>query len=201
MGQLHALGPGSGARRVVERGCGALVGLVPWPRLDVGQVQVVVLAEQELVRDVEGVEDVLERWVGVDDLRAGVLDDVGDLGCRQPEVDRNQDPSPAADAEERVQQTGRVLRDDRHPAARRHAELVELRRLRARPRGEIAIGQLAEAGRRLVGLVDDGDPVGVHAFGAVEEVTDGQRNEHDGLALEEVTPRTGTTCAGATGCS
>ena len=44
-------------------------------------VERVVVAEHELVRDVERVEGVLQRRVGVDDLCSGVLDDVFDLGA------------------------------------------------------------------------------------------------------------------------
>ncbi len=96
VGQLHALGARRRAGGVVDRRGGRLVRLVPRPRLGVGQVEVVVVAEHELVRDVEGVEQVFLLRVAVDDLGAAVLDDVGDLGRAEPEVDRHQDPAPAA---------------------------------------------------------------------------------------------------------
>ena len=43
------------------------------------------------------------------------------------------------------------------------------------------VGQLAQARRRLVRLVDDPDPVGVDVLGAVQEVPDGQRVVHTHL--------------------
>jgi hypothetical protein len=143
------------------------------------QVEVVVVAEDELVRDVQRRQHVLLLGVAVHDLTAGVLDDVVDLGGGQPEVDRDQDASVPGDAEERREQAGGVLRDEGHPAADGHAELVELRGLRAGVLVELPVRQPAEAGRRLVRLVDDGDPVAVDVCRAVEEVANRQRVVQD----------------------
>ena len=51
-------------------------------------------------------------------------------------------------------------------------------RLGPGPFSELAVGEVAERGGGLVGLVDHGHPVGVHLLGPVEEVTNAQSNLH-----------------------
>ena len=117
---LHALRAGGGAGRVVDRGGGVLVLLVP--RLGLAAL------EEDLAVGVGAHHHaVLHRQVGdgLGQLRvdqqhrgAGVLEDVLDLGGREPEVDRHQHPPVAAHPEERREQPPRVLRQHRHPLAR-----------------------------------------------------------------------------------
>ena len=128
--------------------------------------------------DIERVERVLQGRVGVDDLGAAVPDDVLDLGAAEPEVDRDEHASPPGDAEERREQPRRVLRDDGDPAADRHAEFVEPAACARAFAAICAVGELTQRRRGLVGLVDDGDAVGIDVLGAVEEVADGQRVVH-----------------------
>ena len=126
--------------------------------------------------------DVLQRLVelGVDQQHpgAGVLDDVAHLVGAEPEVHRHQHPAGAADAEERREQPGAVVADDRDPVADLEPELVEPRGLPPGQGAELGVRQLAQGRRGLVGLVDDADPVAVHLHGAVDEVRDAERDDH-----------------------
>ena len=58
------------------------------------------------------------------------------------------------------------------------AEGIEAGRLGKRQFAHPTPRRLPPGGRRLVGLVDDGDAIAVDRYGAVEEVTDGQRHTH-----------------------
>ena len=115
-------------------------------------------------------EGVLELGVDVEHPGAGVLDDVGHLVGREPEVDRHQDPAVAGDAEERRVEPGTVVRDVGDAVADADAELVELGRLRAGELAHAGIGHVAQGRGGLVGLVDDADAFGVHRQRTVEEV-------------------------------
>ena len=90
---------------------------------------------------------------------ARVVDDVRDLGRGQSEVDRDQDPSPTADAEERGEQAGGVVGDDRHPLASAHSQPVEAGRLGAGPLGQFAEGQRGPWRGRLVAARRRADPL------------------------------------------
>jgi hypothetical protein len=70
--------------------------------------------------------------------------------------------------------------DDGDPLPLPHAERVEAGGDRARPPRQLAVGQLADRGGGLGGLVDDADPVAVHQLGPIEEVTGGQGDAHAG---------------------
>ena len=188
VGELDALGARGRARRVVDGGGGVLVRIGPRPRLGAVLEQVLVLAEQELVRDVELVEDVLQRRIGVDDVGAAVPDDVLDLRHREPEVHRDEDPAPRRDAEERRQQAGAVLADDGDAAADGHAEVVEERRLGARLGRQLAIRPRTQGSGGLVRLVDEGGAIGVDVLGAMKEVADGQRYLHEAQPTTVVGP-------------
>ena len=152
MGELHALGTRGRARGVVDRRGRVLVRRLPRHGIAFGTQQpvVVVLAEQEAVLD-RGAggfgEEVLVLGVGEEDRSAAMLDDVGDLGGLQPEVDGHADPSVRGDAEEQFQQPGGVLADDGDALAASHAELVEAGGQRPAAHGEPAVGLLAEASR------------------------------------------------------
>ena len=105
---------------------------------------------------------VVELGVDVAAPGAGVLDDVAHLVGPEPEVDRHQHPAVACDAEERRQQPGAVVADDRDPLADADAELVELRGLPPGQRADLGVGELAQGRRRLVGLVDHAGALAVH---------------------------------------
>jgi hypothetical protein len=144
VGQLHALGPGRGARGVVDGRGGPLVA-VPGHRFAPGGVELAVVGpDHDGVLDLDGVEQLLALRVDQQDVGARVLHDVADLGLGQPEVHRHQDPAPAAHPEERHQQPGRVVRHDGDPGADRHAELVEPGRLRGGQPGDVGVAELAE---------------------------------------------------------
>ena len=108
--QLHTLGPRSGSGGVVDGGGGVLlVDRIGVPRLGVGGLApdlVVVIAEDELVRAVDLVDQVRQVRIDHQHLGAGVLDDVADLGDAEAEVDRDQDAAPPGDAEEGTQHAG-----------------------------------------------------------------------------------------------
>jgi hypothetical protein len=107
-----------------------------------------------------------------------VLQDVLDLGTGQAEVDRDQDPTPARDAEERGQQAGRVVGDDGHPLAGADPEPVESGGLGPGPGGQLGEGEGGPGLGGLVGLVDDGHPFGVGRRGPVEEAPDVELDVH-----------------------
>jgi hypothetical protein len=94
-----------------------------------------------LARDVR--QRVVELGIDEQDAGSAVTDDVADLLGDEPEVDRNEDPSGSGDAEERGDQSGRVVADDRDPLADADAELVEAGRDRTRPLGDLGVREVA----------------------------------------------------------
>ena len=133
VGDLHALGPGGGAGGVVDARGGVLVRL-PVLRLGAfGREQVVVVAEDEAELRLDVRQRVVELGIDQQHPGPGVLDDVGHLVGPEPEVDRHQDPPGPGHAEERREQSGAVVADDRDPVADADAELVELRGLPSGP--------------------------------------------------------------------
>ena len=187
--ELHALGPRRRAARVVDRRGGVLVGI---PRLGLDalteQLPVRVGADHEPVLRADGRQRVVELGVDEQHRGAGVLDDVPDLVGVEPEVDGHEDPARSADPEERHEQSGGIRRDDRDSLADADPEVVQGGGLGARELAHAPVGQLSERRGRLVGLVDDADPVAVHECGALQEVVDRQRHPHPGP------PRTRTSC-------
>ena len=181
LGQLHAFGPRRGARGVVDRAGGILVGL---PALGLGplgrrgqQGGVLGAVEGEAVGHVDAGHHVAQLGVIEEHGCPGVLHDELDLIGRQAEVDGDQDAPVAADAEIGGQELPRIRADDGHPGAMSHVEMVERERQPARPGLQLAIGQLTERSRR-ARLVDDGDPVGVHQRRPVEKVRHRQCDPH-----------------------
>jgi hypothetical protein len=176
---LDALGAGGGAGGVVDRGGRILVGL-PLGRLGARRPDLVVVTAQDedVLRCGAGLGEVLQFGVQQDDLGAAVTDDVLDLGRCQAEVHRHEDASPVRDAVERGQQAGGVVGNHRHAGALGHSQLVERRRLAARLRVQLGVRDLAPGVRHLVRLVDHGHSAGVDGAGAVEEVAQGQRDDH-----------------------
>ena len=73
-----------------------------------------------------------------------MLDDVSDLLCVQPKVDRHEHASVRGNAEERGQQTRGVVRDDGNALTRRDAERVEPGGLGAREACHLGPRELAE---------------------------------------------------------
>ena len=144
------------------------------------------MAEHEPVLRGDVLERVVQLGVDVEHLGAGVLDDVADLVGAEPEVHRHQHPAEAGDAEERREQPGAVLADHRHPVTEADAEAVEVRRLPAGQVADLGIGQVAERGGRLVGLVDHTGALAVHLHGTVDEVGDAERDEHGDLLMPSV---------------
>ena len=178
VGHLHALGPGGRAGRVVDGRRGVLVGL-PRPRVRVaGDHQVVVGPDDVGVLGLDALQVVGELGVDEQHPGAGVLDDVGDLVAREPEVHRHQHPPVAAHAPERRQQPRAVVADHGHALAEPDAELVELRRDAACPLAHLGVGDRAPRGSGLVRLVDDARAVAVDGHGAVQEVAHTQRDDH-----------------------
>ena len=181
MGELDALGSGGGPARVVDRGRRVLVGR---PRSGLGggreEGLVAVVTDDEPVGRGDARQVLRQLGVHDQDRRPAVLDDVADLGRVEPEVDRHQDPARAADPVEGREQAGGVVRHHRHPLPHPDPEGVERGGLGASPLGHLAVGQRAPGGRRLIGLVDDPDPVAVDQLGPVQEVVDRQGHLHRG---------------------
>jgi hypothetical protein len=178
VGELNALGPGGGARGVIDRGRGVLVGL-PGVGLLVGpgeQGGVPHAVEEDPVRRPHPGEGVLQLGVDEQHLGAAVRHDVADLVGVQPEVDRHEHAAVAAHAVEGDHEASRVRAHDRHAGAVGHAEAIELAGHAAGAARELRVGHLAE-GRRPSRLVHQGHPVPVERA-ALEEVDQGQRNAH-----------------------
>jgi len=57
--------------------------------------------------------------------------------------------------------------------------MIERSGVLPRALGHLAIRERTERRRGLIGLVDDSDAISVHERGALQEVSDGQWNEHD----------------------
>lgn len=70
------------------------------------------------------------------------------------------------------------MRHDGNTTTDRDAQLVERRRLPSSEVSEVGERDLAPRLRRLIRLVDDGDPIGIDSDRSVEEITDGQRDDH-----------------------
>ena len=112
-----------------------------------------------------------------EDRRPGVLDDVGDLIGREPEVDRHQDAAEPADPEERGEEAARVRADDGDPLPVPDTEVVEGQGQTPCPRLELGV-RLCRQRARHPRLVLHGDPVPVDECGPVEEVGHRQRDLH-----------------------
>ena len=108
------------------------------------EVHVLVVADQELVLALDVLQRVLELGVDVEHAGAGVLDDVGHLLGREPEVDRHQHPAVASHPEEGGVEPRAVVRDVGDPFAEPDAELVQLGGLRAGELTHARVGQVTE---------------------------------------------------------
>ena len=178
MRHLDALGSGRGARGVVDGGGCRLV-RCPGPGFSVDLEQRVgLLARNEPVLHGNVAERVDE--LGVDDEHFGtrVLDDVPHFVGAEPEIDRNRHTPPGAGAEEGRQKSGGVLRHDPDPGALAEAEVVEPRRHPLGQVVELAIGEIAEARCRLIGFIEDPDPVAVDELRPFKMITDRHRCLH-----------------------
>ncbi len=70
------------------------------------------------------------------------------------------------------------MADDRDALALADPEGVEPGRLRAGPERHLTIRARSPTGGRLIGLVDEADPVGVDLGGATQEIVDRERDFH-----------------------
>ena len=135
-------------------------------------------AQHELVAALNGGQGVGQLGVDEEHVGAAVLHDVGHLVQTEAEVDGDEQAAVAADTPEAGEQPARVVRHHGDATPHSNAERVEA--------GAGGVGQLAEAPeghlahRRggLVGLIDEGDPVGIDDQGAVKVVADSERNLH-----------------------
>ena len=107
--------------------------------------------------------------LGVDerDRRSRVLDDVADLVSVETEVHRHQDAAVDAHAEEAHQKAPGIGRDDSHPLALGHAEVVEGRREAPAHGREARVGDAPEPTAGRIRLVDDGHAAAVDQLGAL----------------------------------
>jgi hypothetical protein len=188
VGDLDTLGPGGGARGVVDVGRGLLVGV---PALGLGLVRrlgeqphVGPPVEQDAVLGLHADQCLVEVGVDEQHRRAAMLDDVAHLLGREAKVDRHHGAAEAADAPEGDQQATGVGADDRHPLPLTHTHGLEPERHPPGPPVELSVGEAAERAGR-AGLVDQSHPVGIHVSGAREEITNGQCDVH----AEQRSPR------------
>ena len=163
---LDALGAGSGAARVVDRGGGSFIG-GPGSGLDALHEQAVgLLARDQAPRHLHIAERRLEFRVHEEHVGARVVDDVLDLLCVEAEVDRYADAPEGAGAEQEHEHPGSVVRHDRHPCAEVEAQAVEAGGHGPGQLGHAAVGEVGEGRCHLVGFVDHGNAVAVDEFGA-----------------------------------
>ena len=183
VGELDAFRPGRGPGRVVDRGGGVLVRGSPGPRRDVEahRQRLALGAEHDAVRGPDVAQGLVE--LGVDEQHRGpaVLDGVAHLVRTQPEVDGHGDAAARGHGVQQLQQPGGVLAHDGDALARAHAQRVQAGLPGPHAPGELAVGRAGHGHRGLVRLVDDGDGVGEDGLGAVQEVVDGQGDEHGSL--------------------
>ncbi len=183
VGELHALGPGGGAGGVVDGDGRVLVGH-PEAGARVAALEqpgVARRAQDDPVLDRDRAQGLLQLGIDEGHGRARMLDDVADLLRVEPEVHRHQDAAEHAHPEEAHQEARRVRRDDRDPLALAHPQLVEGDGQAPAHRGEPSVGDAAEPAAGRIGLVDDGFTLAVDQLGAVEEIGQGQGNDHVGL--------------------
>ena len=106
-----------------------------------------------------------------DELRAGVVEDVGDLVRRQPDVDRVQHRPGFEDAVVRLQEVVRVVRDERDAIP--GSDPQPNQRV-GQPMRPLRVGAV----RELLLAVDDADLVAEVGRGSVTELEDRERHEH-----------------------
>ena len=184
VGELNALGPGRRAARVVDRrGC-ILVGN-PSLRLcvEAHQFTVGIGADDQRAFAFHARQRIGEFWVHEQDAGAGVIDDELDLLRNEAEVDRDEHSPRTADAEERREETGRVVAHHCNPLARCDAQRIETGSLRGGAARHLAIRRAAPTRRRLVRLIDEADPIWIDLAGSAEEIVDRQCNLHSGPSL------------------
>ena len=123
--------------------------------------------------------------LGVHDEHFGsrVVDDVLDLLCVQPEVDRHAHSPEGTGAEQEHQQPGCVVADHGHPGSEVQAHLVQTGGHGPREFAHSPIGEVRQGGGHLVRLVDEGDPVAVYEFGPTQVVCNGQWDLHGVVPL------------------
>jgi hypothetical protein len=193
VGELHALRHRGGSACVVDRRGRVLIGVDPRSRLDAEAHQrgVGLGPERQSPWRPHARERLHELGIDEQQRRLAVADDVVDLVAPEPEVDRDDDAPRCRRAVQEVEHPGGVLADDGDPLSGRDAHRVEARGHRSRTSLQLGERELADAARRLVGFVDDGDPVGVDRRAAGEEVLRGEGDEHGfGLLRRVVRPTT-----------
>ena len=181
MGQLDTLGPRRRARRVVDRAGGVLVDL------DARRPGAVCRGREQLSVGDAVEHDALghrhaRQHVGelrVDEKQPGsrVLQDVGDLFCVEPEVDRDEDPAVPAHPEESRKESPGIRAHDGHALTRADPHGLEGDRHAPGPCVELRVGDAAERSGN-PWLVHHRKALGVDERGPVQEVSDGQRHAH-----------------------
>jgi hypothetical protein len=164
--------PAGRAARVVDRDR-VVLGLEPVLGLSVAGAReelLVALADDQHPLDRRAFDEMRKRRVDDDDAGARMLEDLRDLVGEQPRVDRDQDGARRGDAEVRLEQLGRVERQEGDAIARLDSRVLKRHREPPRP--------LAQLGpRELPILVDDGDRVREHGRRPLQEGKRGQRRQ------------------------
>ena len=107
----------------------------------------------------------------------GVLDDVLDLFCPQPEVDRDENPTRCGHRVVQLEVSRGVRRNDGDPLPNTDPELVESSLQRPHPARHLAVRQLAER-VGTVRVVDDADARRENRLGPSKEVRSKKRHLH-----------------------
>ena len=203
VGELHAFGSRGGSRRVVD-GYGRILVADRVARLSLRAAEedwVGAPAEHEAVLDLQRPERLFQ--LGIDQQHGGprVLEDVRDLVCAQTVVDRDEHAPIGADAEEAYQKAGGVGRHDGHPGARLDSKVVERGGQTAGHAGKRGIGDAAETAPGGIRLVHDGLAISVRQLGALEEIDEGQRNDHARPPCDALRTAVPIACSNAAGVS
>ena len=186
----HALRRAGRAAGVVDRQQRPLVGRFHRRRRRGVQQPVVLLAleHQAYVDPLGDLPRGVGELVGGDqDARAGVLDDVGQLVDREPDVERHQHRAAHRHAVVQLEHHVAVRAQRGDPVARFDAEVRQCPGQRQRTLEQLGVGEPALA-------VHHRGPIAEHARGAVQERRGRERGERErGHGREPTRPRSSTT--------
>jgi hypothetical protein len=205
VGELHALGPRGGARRVVDRHGGVLVRHAP-PRPGITaqeHLRVGGRPEHHTMLDGNALHHRFHLRIDERHRRSGVLDDVADLLRVQPEVDRHQHTVVHAHPEQTDEEPPRIGRHDRHALPVGYPEVVQKRRLTPRHLPELPIRDPPQPTPRRIRLIHHRLPLPVGELGTLQEISQCEWNDHARflqlLSLARIRRRPRVGCGGRAG--
>jgi hypothetical protein len=164
-------------------------------------------AEHKAMLDRDVLQRLVELRIHEQHGRPRVLDDVPDLLGIEPEVDGHEDAAEHAHAEKSDEEARGIRGYDGHAVVLADAKVVESGGEAPRHPGELRVRDAAQPAARRVGLVDHGLAVSVHLLRALQEIRQGERDDHRCAPLFRLglgpsgakTPRRSADAAGVDG--